>query len=115
MSLLGGRLFSVESQSSLINMDDKTIQAAWNKGTPTSNNNPDQWRKDEYGAWMFRPDYGNRRSIYGWEIDHIAPVAHGGMDGLPNLRPLHWKNNASKLDGRLTCPVTADGPTNKGV
>ncbi len=72
-------------------------------------------RKDECGAWMFRADYGNRRSIYGWEIDHSSPVEHGGTDELLNLRPLQWKNNASKQDGKLTCPVTADGPTNKGV
>jgi 5-methylcytosine-specific restriction endonuclease McrA len=35
---------------------------------------------------------------YGWEIDHINPVANGGTDIDNNLQPLNWKNNAAKSD-----------------
>ena len=35
---------------------------------------------------------------YGWEIDHINPVASGGGDEIGNLQPLNWKNNSAKGD-----------------
>lgn len=87
--------------------DEKTIQAVWNKGIIVPGSNPNLLRKDTCMAWIKKEEYGNRSSSYGWEIDHIKPVAAGGTDSLVNLRPLQWRNNASKSDGRLTCPVTA--------
>jgi len=93
-------------------MDDYLIQQVWNKGGTDSNNDPGEWRKDECGAWMGRPYYGNRNSQYGWEVDHIMPVANGGNDSLSNLRPLHWENNLSKQNGRLICVVTSSGINN---
>ena len=44
------------------------------------------------------PEHGNRDSEYGWEIDHIEPVALGGGDELTNLQPLNWQNNVKKGD-----------------
>ena len=90
-------------------MDDTTIQQVWNKGQIVSNNDPNEWRKDECGAWIHRTDHGNRNSQYGWEVDHINP---SGNDSLSNLRPLQWENNANKSDGRLTCPITSSGVNN---
>ena len=54
---------------------------------------------------MFYDDFGDRESLFGWEIDHIYPasklkertdVSPEEIDNIDNLRPLHWKNNASK-------------------
>ena len=73
------------------------------------------FRKDECGAWIKWDKYGDRSSDYGWEIDHIKAVANGGNESLNNLRPLHWKNNAVKQDGRLTCPVKSNGAKNTGL
>ncbi len=87
--------------------DDKTIQAIWEKGQIVSGQDSKVWRKDQCGAWIKRVEYGNRDSEFGWEIDHITPVSKGGSDALSNLRPLQWKNNATRQDGRLTCPVKA--------
>ena len=70
------------------------------------------FRKDQCEAWIRFDDYGNRNSKYGWEIDHIKPVSEGGKDILSNLRPLHWKNNASRQDGKLTKIVTSNGNIN---
>jgi 5-methylcytosine-specific restriction endonuclease McrA len=88
------------------------IQQVWKKGQVVTGNSPNEWRKDECGAWIGFRFYGNRNSQYGWEIDHIISIDSGGSDALTNLRPLQWENNASKQEGRLTCPITAQGKIN---
>lgn len=93
----------------MANWSDDTIQKVWEKGVKVSSNAPAEWRKDECGAWIKRDHYGNRKSQYGWEIDHISP---GGSDTISNLRPLQWENNVDKSDGRLKCNVTAVGTKN---
>ncbi len=98
-----------------MNWTDEQQAAIWAKASPVPNYDPDAWRKDACGAWMGWWFYGNRNSPYGWEVDHITPVEHGGSDAISNLRPLHWKNNASKQDGRLTCPVRANSTSNSGI
>lgn len=73
----------------------------WTKGTVIPGFDANVWRYDAFGTVIRFSDYGNRSSQYGWEIDHIVPVALGGTDALANLRPLHCSNNAS-LGGRLS-------------
>ncbi len=96
-------------------VDEQTRFAVWNKGKIASNNDSKIWRQDECNAWMQFSKYGDRSSIYGWEIDHIVSQDHGGSGTLDNLRPLHWENNASKGAGRLQCAVTAKGEKNGPV
>lgn len=92
-----------------MSLSEETVQKVWEKGTIVSSDQRAVWRKDECGAWVKRPEYGNRDSQYGWEIDHISPT---GGDDLSNLRPLQWKNNLDKSEGRLKCNVTAQGTDN---
>ena len=98
--------------------DEKIISDVWAKGQVAGSNNPDEYRKDECGAWMYFSHYGNRSSQYGWEIDHITSVNHVASDDLNNLRPLQWQNYACKGSGELSCIVTANrtnnGPTKIG-
>jgi hypothetical protein len=85
----------------------------WNKANKISDEHEKLgFRKDECGAWIKFFDYGNRESNFGWEIDHITPVSKGGSDSNSNLRPLHWKNNAYRQDGRLVCVVKSKGDVN---
>jgi hypothetical protein len=56
------------------------------------------FRTDDCGAWMARSAYGDTDAAMGWQVDHILPKSKGGDDELPNLRPLHWRNNARKGD-----------------
>lgn len=80
------------------------IDLVWNKGRIVSEFPADQVRKDACGAWMIKEHYGNRGSVFGWEIDHIYPekklqerdVPLELIDNINNLRPLNWKNNLSK-------------------
>lgn len=77
----------------------------WNKGIEDEKYPSERVRKDACGAYIFYDDFGDRESLFGWEIDHIYPasklkdrtdVSAEQVDNIDNLRPLHWKNNASK-------------------
>jgi hypothetical protein len=91
--------------------DATTVEAVWKKGKAVSDD-PDKWRKDSCGAWINRANHGDTSSPYGWEIDHIDPVANGGSDDLDNLQPLQWSNNRKKSDGPQVCAITSDGSKN---
>lgn len=93
----------------MANWTDEEIQEVWEKGTTVKNYDKDKYRKDQCGAWIKRVEYGNRKSSYGWEIDHISP---GGSDSISNLRPLQWENNVDKSDGRLKCNIVASDNKN---
>ena len=75
-----------------------TVEAVWNTGTPISGYDSKMWRRDKCGHAIKRADYGNTKSEYGWEVDHIKPVAKGGSDDLGNLQPLYWETNRDKSD-----------------
>lgn len=76
----------------------------WCKGTSVKNVDPNQYRQDACGAWIAWDRFGDIHSPYGWQIDHIYPesklqlrrFSQESIDDLRNLRPLHWRNNASK-------------------
>jgi hypothetical protein len=73
--------------------DQETIEKVWAKGRQ------ELWftffKRDACGASIEKDEFG-KETEYGWEIDHIVPVAMGGTDDLGNLQPLHWENNRSK-------------------
>ena len=84
--------------------DEATIEAVWRKGKIGLTHSASV-RKDVCGASMQRTKHGKTEQ-FGWEIDHIKPVALGGMDDLNNLQPLQWENNRHKGDDpRLSCKI----------
>lgn len=87
--------------------DAATLRAVWAKGQVVAGYDPNQYRKDRCGAWMEWASYGETSSNYGWEVDHMRPLAVGGTDAIVNLQPLHWKNNRGKGDSwpNWTCSV----------
>jgi len=107
---------SSEREVSMNLTDPATILAVWKKGKIAGGKNkPEEWRKDECGAWMYFKKYGDRDSQYGWEIDHIISIDNGGSDAIGNLRPLQWENNVATGTHDLVCKVTAKGVNNGPV
>jgi 5-methylcytosine-specific restriction endonuclease McrA len=85
--------------------DEQTKRTVWEKGTVISQFDPALWRRDICGNAMKYSEHGNTNSEYGWELDHIKPIAKGGENTFDNLQPLQWQNNRTKADNYpWSCP-----------
>ena len=85
--------------------DNKTVQSVWEKARATNDQDPDEWRKDECGAWIKHDQYGNPASEFGWKIETIMPGEHHALE---NLRPYQHENSFKMATGQPHCRVTAD-------
>jgi len=104
---------------------EEQIQDAWNRATVVDGYDKSRFRKDACGAWIIRDMYGDTDSLYGWQIDHIAPqsllerkgVNQEMIDNPLNLRALQHENNRSKNDDypSYTAVVTSEGTENVKV
>ena len=56
------------------------LLAVWEKAQSVYGEDPREWRRDDEGWWIRFCDYGDRDSMFGWEIDHY-----------PIPRALAWK------------------------
>ena len=90
--------------------DQEVIQRVWLRASVIEGNDPELWRKDEFGAWMCRLDYANRRSQFGWEICDSS--LGRGDSGLAALRPMQWQNYLDQVAADTQSRVTADGLRN---
>lgn len=81
-------------------MDELKKRMIWDKAAEIPGYNNAVWRHDQYGNVIRYSDYGDRTAKYGWEFDHTIPNTLGGLDAYANLRPLHYRANAS-LGGTL--------------
>ena len=91
------------------------IDFAWSIAKVAIGADKDKWRKDYAGAWIRREDYGKRNMPYGWEIDHLKPLAKDGTHDLDNLYPVHWRNNESKGDDYPRWKTVLSSKENKNV
>ena len=104
---------------------EQQIQYVWNRATAVEGFDKSRFRKDACGAWIILDKYGDKDSLYGWEIDHIVPqslleekgFSQEDIDNNDNLRALQHENNASKSDDypSYTAVVTSEGTENVNV
>lgn len=83
-------------EENIRNFAPEILESIWNKAMEMEGLDPNLFRKDACGAVMARSQYGMRDSNFGWEIDHVYPIAMGGDDNLENLRAMQWQNVDSK-------------------
>jgi hypothetical protein len=86
------------------------VDGVWQHGEALRGNDPELWRKDEFGAWIRRLDYGNRRSEFGWEI--LDPRRGRGTSGVAMLRPVHWQNYIDQVAAHTQSRIMASGLRN---
>ena len=92
--------------------DREIVTRVWQFARIIPGNDSELWRKDEFGAWIHRLDYGNRHSQFGWEIANASLGRHARETGLHALHPLHWQNYLDEAAARRESRITADGLRN---
>ena len=76
--------------------DRDVIRNVWEFSEVVPGNDPDLWRKDEFGNWIYRLDYGRRTSEFGWEI--FDPGVGRHCQGVYAMRPMQWQSFVSQYE-----------------
>jgi len=74
------------------------IQEVWEKATAVPNFDPEVYRKDPFGAWIKRSEYGNT-SLHvslGWIIEEGNYLCFDSQEGDTRLMPIQWENSTVK-------------------
>lgn len=74
-------------------------EKAWAKAHPIAGRDPSVWRRDDDCRTIRFADFGDRASLYGWEIE-VLPCS-GGKDEAARLKPVHWQSQAARDGGGL--------------
>lgn len=74
--------------------EKEVIASVWECAEIVSGTDPVIWRKDEYGAWIHRAEYGRRASEFGWEI--FDPGVGRHCQGVYAMRPMQWQSYISQ-------------------
>ena len=110
------------AQTKCMAFSERQVKCAWSHATTVEGFDPDHFRKDACGAWIFWDKYGNTDSMYGWVVDHVVPASllkekgctQEEIDNPANLRALQHENNTSKGDDypSYTASVTSEEAQN---
>jgi hypothetical protein len=91
--------------------DAEVVESVWQSAQVVPGNDPQVWRKDEFGAWIHRRDYRRRHSEFGWEIADYGYRMRA--TGLTSLRPMQWQNHVDfQVAARHQAVISADGLRN---
>ena len=74
------------------------IAKVWKRGKPLTSQwsskravkDPHEWRRDFFGYPIRFGAYGDRDSLYGWEIAPMVIRSRDGTKTTTLLQPLHW-------------------------
>ncbi len=76
--------------------DDEVLSAVWEYAEVVPGNDADLWRKDEFGNWIYRFDFGKRNSEFGWEV--FDPGVGRHHQGIYAMRPMQWQSYLRAYD-----------------
>src|SRR6056297_3584433 len=76
--------------------DRHLIDSVWEFAEVVSGNDAALWRKDEFGQWICRTDFGTRNSEFGWEI--FDPGVGRHAQGVYAMRPMQWRSFIRQFD-----------------
>ncbi len=79
--------------------DREVIASVWECAETVPGTDSVIWRKDEYGAWIHRAEYGRRASEFGWEI--FDPGVGRHSQGVYAMRPMQWQSYISQYSTLL--------------
>ena len=79
------------------------FEEVWESATISSDKEPGKWRKDGFGAWIYKGEY-NKSTAYGWRI--VVNQYHGKQ------LPFHWQNTERNKNGDILCKVQSAGQKN---
>lgn len=65
------------------------IEQVWEKAVVVHERDAAVYRLDRFKTWIYKPDYRNGHSQFGWDIVRIDPDKGDNID---NLIPLNFKN-----------------------
>jgi len=86
------------------------IDKVWQHSLAVEGNDSENWRQDEFGAWMRREDYGDRSSEFGW---YLSPAwASDPPMGTAEIRARHWENYLDPAAAYTRYRITAEGLRN---
>lgn len=88
-----GEDFGVSQPSSY---DRHLIDSVWEFAEVVPGNDSELWRKDEFGQWICRADFGKRYSEFGWEI--FDPGVGRHAQGVYAMRPMQWRSFIRQFD-----------------
>ena len=76
--------------------DRSIVDSVWEFAQIVPGNDAALWRKDEFGEWIHRLDYGRKDSEFGWEI--FDPGVGRHTQGVFAMRPMQWQNFLKQFD-----------------
>ncbi len=118
--LLGDRIPDLEEDSSLESLDAiaeaeeidgangerspwpffgyprELVDSVWRFAESVPGVDPELWRRDEFGSWIHRLDYGRRSSRFGWEI--FDPGLGRRSQGVFAMRPMQWESHIAQFE-----------------
>lgn len=105
----------IQEANVLVQHTDHYINNVWERARVIPNFDPAMYRKDIYGAWIKREEYGQNsvNLSLGWSIITLQ-TAEQDSDKEQHI-PVQWQNATAHLKGFKLGVITASGIINTKV